>query len=87
MTNPKTETRKEFEARWNDGIIMPSVRRGRLSIECHEDHSDYPELECSGWKMSSVESLDDDLFLYGNTSIEVAVAVVHRDELLAQDKS
>lgn len=74
-------TREEFEAQYNGGDIMPLLLKGRLSIECRCDWE-----ECDGWKMTSLEQLDDDLKLYGNTLTEVAVATMHHVELVSQFK-
>ena len=72
-----TKTREEFEAEYNGGDISELILYGRLSIECHCDWG-----LCEGWKMTSIDRLPDDLYLYGNTSSEIAVALWHRLELL-----
>lgn len=74
-------TREQFEAYYAGGDIEPNVRRGRLSIECHEVHDDGYE-ECHGWKMTSVQHLDVDVDLYHNTPEEVVAALRHRSELI-----
>ena len=83
----QTETREEFEARWNGGVIMHAVRRGRISIECHENHIEDEFRDCTGWKMSHVEGLKDDLEVYGNTQAEVDAAIEHRNQLLEKDNN
>lgn len=84
MTAQK-ETREEFEARYNGGHAMPWIRRGRLSIECHDGHAGEDAFGCKGWQMSALEWLDDAVKLHGNTQEEVDAAIAHRNELLAKD--
>jgi hypothetical protein len=74
-----TQTREEFESEYNGGDIRALLLYGRLSIECRCDW----EL-CSGWKMTHLDQLEDDLNLYGNTPSEVEAAVAHRLKLVSE---
>jgi hypothetical protein len=76
-----SKTRAEFESEYNNGDIAPLLQRGRLSIECYCDDDG-----CDGWKMSAIDRLPEDLYLYGNSSSEVAFALWHRLGLLNQLK-
>lgn len=73
--------REEFEAQYNGGNIIPLLLEGRLSIECRCDWE-----ECTGWKMSHVDYLSDDVKLHVNTFDEVRAALDHRLELVSKFK-
>lgn len=73
-------TREEFESEYNAGGIKELVLHGRLSIECR-----CSEDMCEGWKMTHLDWLQDDIDLYGNTELEIATAISHRDELLKKE--
>ena len=76
-----SKTRAEFEAEYNDGKLRDLLLYGRLSIECRCEWD-----QCSGWKMTQLDRLSDDIKFQHNTPDEVQEAIDHRLTLVDQFK-